>query len=335
MAKILEVVELKTYFYTDNGVVPSVDGVSFTIEKGQTTAIVGESGCGKSVTSYSIMRLVDLPGKIVDGQINFEGKDLTKLSEKEMRSIRGNDISMIFQEPLTSLNPVVRIGKQLDETLILHQKLNKQTAKQRSIEMLKNVGIPRAEQIYDSYPHQLSGGMRQRVMIAMALACHPKLLIADEPTTALDVTIQAQILKLMKKLRDDYNTSILLITHDLGVVAEIADKVIVMYSGQVVEEADVYSLFNHPKHPYTKGLLNSTLHLDDEKEELDPIKGNVPSPANRPDGCYFSPRCPFATDICRQARPELKSYGDTNKVRCWLYEEEGELLYAETSGREN
>ena len=334
MAKMLEVVDLKTHFYTDNGIIPSVDGVSFTIEKGRTTAIVGESGCGKSVTSYSIMRLVDSPGKIVGGEIIFEGKDLTKISEKEMRLIRGNDISMIFQEPLTSLNPVVKIGKQLNETLILHQKLTKKEAKQRSIEMLNKVGIPRAEKIYGSYPHELSGGMRQRVMIAMALSCNPKLLIADEPTTALDVTIQAQILKLMKALRDDLHTSILLITHDLGVVAEIADKVIVMYSGQVVEEADVFSLFANPKHPYTKGLLNSTPHLDDEKDELDPIKGNVPSPANRPSGCYFHPRCPHATAICRIESPELKTLDDSIKVRCWLYEEKEEgLLYAENIGR--
>lgn len=333
MTKMLEVVELKTHFFTDNGIIPSVDGVSFTIEKGQTTAIVGESGCGKSVTSFSIMRLVNSPGKIVDGEIIFQGKDLTKVSEKEMRSIRGNEISMIFQEPLTSLNPVVRIGKQLDETLILHQKLTKKIAKERSIEMLNKVGIPRAEKIYGSYPHELSGGMRQRVMIAMALACKPKLLIADEPTTALDVTIQAQILKLMNELKDDFDTSILLITHDLGVVAEVADKVIVMYSGQVVEEADVYSLFENPKHPYTKGLLNSTPRLDDEKEELEPIKGNVPSPANRPDGCYFHPRCPHAKAICREENPGLTILGDSNKVRCWLYEEKEELLYAENNGR--
>lgn len=334
MTRMLEVVNLKTHFYTDKGIIPSVDGVSFTIDKGQTTAIVGESGCGKSVTSYSIMRLVDSPGKIVDGEVIFEGKDLTKISEKEMRSVRGNDISMIFQEPLSSLNPVVKIGKQLIETLILHQKLTKKMAKQRSIEMLNKVGLPRADKIYESYPHELSGGMRQRVMIAMALACSPKLLIADEPTTALDVTIQAQILKLMKGLRDDFDTSILLITHDLGVVAEIADKVIVMYSGQIVEEADVFSLFANPRHPYTKGLLNSTPHLDDEKDDLEPIKGNVPSPANRPTGCSFHPRCPDAKAICRQESPNLTSLGDSNKVRCWLYEEnQEELLYAENIGR--
>ncbi|KZR58614.1 ABC transporter ATP-binding protein [Pseudobacillus badius] len=333
MTKMLEVVDLKTHFYTDNGTIPSVDGVSFTIDKGETTAIVGESGCGKSVTSYSIMRLVDSPGKIAGGEIIFEGKDITKISEKEMRSIRGNDISMIFQEPLTSLNPVVKIGRQLDETLILHQKLTKKEAKQRSIEMLNKVGIPRSEKIYGSYPHELSGGMRQRVMIAMALACNPKLLIADEPTTALDVTIQAQILKLMKALRDDFHTSILLITHDLGVVAEIADKVIVMYSGQVVEEADVFSLFENPKHPYTKGLLNSTPHLDDDKDELDPIKGNVPSPASRPSGCYFHPRCPHATAFCRTESPELKTLGNSTKVRCWLYEVKEELLDVENIGR--
>ncbi|WP_257347351.1 ABC transporter ATP-binding protein [Pseudalkalibacillus decolorationis] len=333
MNKLLEVNQLKTYFFTDNGTIPSVDGVSFSIDKGQTTAIVGESGCGKSVTSYSIMRLVDSPGKIVNGEVQFEGKDLTKVTEKEMRTVRGNEISMIFQEPLTSLNPVIKIGNQLDEILILHQKMSRIKAKKQSIAMLQKVGIPRGEQIYRSYPHELSGGMRQRVMIAMALSCNPKLLIADEPTTALDVTIQAQILKLMKKLTEDYQTSILLITHDLGVVAEIADRVIVMYSGQVVEEADVFTLFANPKHPYTRGLLASTLQLDEYKGNLDTIQGNVPSPSNKPTGCYFHPRCPVAKDICRKEMPQLKNLEQTNnRVRCWLFEDEKEgLLHAENA----
>ncbi|ASN04396.1 ABC transporter ATP-binding protein [Virgibacillus necropolis] len=324
MTKLLEVNDLKTHFFTDNGIIPSVDGVSFSINKGQTTAIVGESGCGKSVTSYSIMRLLDSPGKIVSGQVLFEGQDLTKVKEKHMRSIRGNDISMIFQDPLSSLNPVIKIGKQLSETLILHQGLSKGKAKLQSIQMLTKVGIPRAEQVYKSYPHELSGGMRQRVMIAMSLSCNPKLLIADEPTTALDVTIQAQILRLMKNLSSDFQTSILLITHDLGVVAELADRVIVMYAGQVVEETDVYTLFSEPKHPYTKGLLSSTPKLNEDEEDLESIQGNVPSPSNKPSGCYFHPRCPVAKDICRKDMPALKDFSNSSKVRCWLYEEAGE-----------
>ncbi len=323
MNNLLEVKDLKTYFYTDNGVVPSVEGVSFTMNKGETTALVGESGCGKSVTSYSIMQLVNFPGKIVGGEIQFEGKNLVKLSEKEMRAIRGNEISMIFQEPLTSLNPTLRIGTQLNESFILHQKVSKKEARLASIEMLKKVGIPRAEKVYESYPHELSGGMRQRVMIGMALSCNPKLLIADEPTTALDVTIQAQILRLMRELKSDYDTSILLITHDLGVVAELADKVIVMYAGQVVEEGDVFSLFSDPRHPYTQGLINSTPKIENSKEELVSIKGNVPSASQKPAGCFFHPRCPKAMQICRTQMPELKVEEHTNnKVRCWLYESE-------------
>ncbi|WP_438315711.1 ABC transporter ATP-binding protein [Sporosarcina sp. FA9] len=326
MSNLLEVKDLKTYFYTEDGAVPSVDGVSFTMKNGETTALVGESGCGKSVTSYSIMQLVNFPGKIVGGEILFEGKNLVGLSEKEMRKIRGNEISMIFQEPLTSLNPVLRIGSQLNESFILHQNASRKEAKLASINMLKKVGIPRADKIYDSFPHELSGGMRQRVMIGMALSCNPKLLIADEPTTALDVTIQAQILRLMRELKSDFNTSILLITHDLGVVAELADKVIVMYAGQVVEEGDVFSLFESPKHPYTQGLINSTPKIDNDGEELISIKGNVPTSSNKPTGCFFHPRCPKAMDICQSKMPDLKQFEDTNnKVRCWLYESEQEV----------
>lgn len=252
---LLTVQDLRTHFHTENGIVPSVDGVSFTIKQGETVALVGESGSGKSVTSLSIMKLIEDPGEIAGGKIEFEGTDLVKESERKMRRIRGNDIAMIFQEPLTSLNPVFKIGNQLSEMLILHKKMSKSEAKEKAIEMLERVEIPRARDIYNSYPHSLSGGMRQRVMIAMALSCDPKLLIADEPTTALDVTIQSQILQLMREVTNNFGTSILFITHDLGVVAEMVDKVVVMYAGQVVEMADVYSIFAKPKHPYTKGCL--------------------------------------------------------------------------------
>ncbi|MGG0718599.1 ABC transporter ATP-binding protein [Robertmurraya massiliosenegalensis] len=315
--RLLEINELRTYFHTERGVIKSVDGVSFSVKKGEKVAIVGESGCGKSVTSFSVLGLIDLPGKIEEGEILFEGKDLVKIPERDMRDIRGNEISMIFQEPLSSLNPILKVGHQISEAIVLHQKVSKEDAKKKSIEMLKKVGIPRAEKVYSSYPHSLSGGMRQRVMIAMALSCNPKLLIADEPTTALDVTIQAQILHLMKQLSKEYHTSIIIITHDLGVVAEIADRVIVMYSGQVVEEADVYTLFKKPKHPYTQGLLKSTPRIHVLKDELESIEGTVPNPLNRPTGCQFQPRCPFATEQCADQEPDLMSYGNDLKVRCW------------------
>ncbi|GMG96686.1 ABC transporter ATP-binding protein [Tepidimicrobium xylanilyticum] len=258
MSKLLEVTDLKTYFYTDDGVVKAVDGVSFSVDSGKTIGIVGESGCGKSVTAMSILRLIpDPPGKIVNGEIIFEGEDLTKVSDKRIREIRGNNISVIFQEPMTSLNPVFTVGYQIGEVLMLHQKLSEEEARERAIEMIRLVGIPNPERIVDEYPHQLSGGMRQRIMIAMALACQPRLLIADEPTTALDVTIQAQILEIMNDLKNKLNTSIMLITHDLGVVAEMADHVIVMYSGKVVEDAPIIELFKNPRHPYTIGLMGS------------------------------------------------------------------------------
>ncbi len=320
---LLSVNDLQTHFHTENGVIPSVNGVSFDIKEGETIAVVGESGCGKSVTSLSIMGLVGSPGKVEGGEILFEGKDLTKLTKQEMRKLRGNELAMIFQEPLTSLNPLFTVGNQISESIKLHQKLGKRDAKQKSIEMLKKVGIPRAEKVYSSYPHSLSGGMRQRVMIAMALSCNPKLLIADEPTTALDVTIQAQILELMKKLTSEYNTSIMVITHDLGVVAEMVDTVIVMYAGQVVEHTDVFTLFKDPKHPYTKGLLESTPKIHELKDELQSIEGTVPSPANMPYGCRFHPRCPFAMDKCINEEPTLEQVVSGHKVRCWLYEEEG------------
>jgi peptide/nickel transport system ATP-binding protein len=319
---LLDIQQLKTHFFTENGVVPSVDGVSFQINKGETVAVVGESGCGKSVTSLSIMGLVGSPGKIVGGEILFEGRDLTKATKKELRKIRGNEIAMIFQEPLTSLNPVFTVGSQVAEAIRLHQNASKEEAKQKTIELLKRVGIPRAEKVYSSYPHSLSGGMRQRVMIAMALSCNPKLLIADEPTTALDVTIQAQILHLMRELSRENDTAIMLITHDLGVVAEMVDRVIVMYAGQVVEQGDVFTLFKDPKHPYTKGLLNSTPRIHELKDELESIEGSVPNPSEMPKGCKFHPRCPKATEQCVTAEPQLKEMDSGHQVRCWLYEEE-------------
>lgn len=321
---VLQVKDLKTYFYTGNGIVRSVDGVSFTLNKGEITAIVGESGSGKSVTSYSIMRLLDNPGKIVDGQIFLNDMELAKASESEMRKIRGNKISMIFQEPLTSLNPVFKIGKQIDEVILEHQKINKKEAKAKSIQMLKQVGIPRASEVYNSYPHLLSGGMRQRVMIAIALICRPEILIADEPTTALDVTIQAQILNLLKEIRQDLNTSILLITHDLGVVSEVADRVLVMYAGKIVEDTNVFELFNNPKHPYTKGLLASTPNINDEMDRLDSIEGTIPNNKEIIKGCKFASRCPFVMKQCHLSEPELFDVGDS-KVRCVMFDkEEGE-----------
>ncbi|AZR73712.1 peptide ABC transporter ATP-binding protein [Anoxybacter fermentans] len=323
---ILEVKDLKTYFFVDDGVVKAVDGVNFEIYEGETLGIVGESGCGKSVTSISIMRLVpNPPGKIVGGQILFKGKDLVQKSEEEMRKIRGNEISMIFQEPMTSLNPVYTVGDQIAEAVILHQKVSKKEAMERAVEMLRKVGIPAPEKRVYEYPHQLSGGMRQRVMIAMALSCNPSLLIADEPTTALDVTIQAQILELMKQLRDEFNTAIMLITHDLGVVAEVCDRVAVMYSGKVVEYTDVKRIFLSPRHPYTIGLLNSIPKLNGGKKRLEPIKGVVPNPLNLPKGCKFNNRCPYAKDLCFEKEPEIKEIDTGHFVRCWFYDQIGGL----------
>lgn len=323
--KVLEVKNLRTHFFTDRGVVKSADGVSFSIEKGKTLGIVGESGCGKSITSMSLMRLIPKPGKIVEGEMILDGVDLAKVSEEEMLKIRGNDISMIFQEPMTSLNPVFTVGFQISEVLILHQKMTEEDARTKSIEMLKLVGIPRPEQIVDEYPFQLSGGMRQRVMIAMALACQPKVLIADEPTTALDVTIQAQILDLMNDLKKKTDTAILLITHDLGVVAEMCDHVVVMYAGKVVEEGDIHSIFAKPLHPYTKGLMNSIPKLTDDLFELESIDGSVPNPLKLPTGCYFNPRCKYATDECRAKQPELKEMENGHKVSCFVAQKEGAL----------
>ncbi|WP_330165212.1 ABC transporter ATP-binding protein [Iocasia frigidifontis] len=324
--KLLEMKRLKTYFYTEQGVSKAVDGVDFEIYPGETLGIVGESGCGKSVTSLSIMRLVpEPPGKIIDGNIFFKGRDLTKLSQAEMREIRGNEISMIFQEPMTSLNPVFTIGEQISEVVILHQKVSKEEAREHSVEMLRKVGIPLPEQRISEYPHQLSGGMRQRVMIAMALSCDPALLIADEPTTALDVTIQAQILDLMNDLKDKFEMSIMMITHDLGVIAEVSDRVAVMYAGKVVEYTDVNTIFANPQHPYTWGLLNSVPRLDKKVARLTTIPGIVPSPYDFPEGCKYNTRCPLADDKCLAAEPEMRVTEDGHQVRCWHLDRLGEL----------
>jgi len=324
--KLIDVNDLKTYFYTEDGVVRAVDGVDFEIYPGETLGIVGESGCGKSVTSLSIMRLIESPpGKIAGGSIMFDGKDLTKLSQNEMRKIRGNDISMIFQEPMTSLNPVYTVGDQIMEAILLHKDVNKKEAREQSIDMLRKVGISLPEQRVDEYPHQLSGGMRQRVMIAMALSCDPQLLIADEPTTALDVTIQAQILDLMNGLKDKFNMAIMMITHDLGVIAEISDRVAVMYAGKIVEYTDVKTLFANPKHPYTWGLMHSIPRLDKEVEKLSAIPGIVPSPLNFPPGCKYNTRCPLADEKCRTEEAPLVEVEPGHKVRCW-HQEELEVL---------
>lgn len=317
MNNLLEVKDLRTYFYTDDGVVKAVDGVEFEVKAGETIGIVGESGCGKSITAMSILRLIQSPpGKIVSGEILFEGEDLVKVSEKRIREIRGNSISMIFQEPMTSLNPVFTAGYQIEEILKLHQNLDEKEAREKAIEMIRMVGIPNPERIADEYPHQLSGGMRQRIMIAMALACRPKMLIADEPTTALDVTIQAQILDLMNDLKEKLNTSIMLITHDLGVIAEMADHVIVMYSGKVVEDAPTIELFENPKHPYTIGLMSSIPSLAKEGQRLETIPGVVPNPLYLPKGCYFHPRCKYATSECREVQPELVEIAPGHKSAC-------------------
>ncbi|WP_018306511.1 ABC transporter ATP-binding protein [Desulfitobacterium hafniense] len=317
---LLDVQNLRTCFQTDQGEVAAVDGVDFKINKGEVVAVVGESGCGKSVTAFSILKLVSRPGKVTGGKVLFEGKDLAQFSDQAMQKLRGNDISMIFQEPLTSLNPVYTVGYQISEVILLHQKLTQKEAREKAVDMLKKVNIPRADKVVDSFPHELSGGMRQRVMIAMALSCNPKLLIADEPTTALDVTIQAQILELMKGLRNDFNTAIMMITHDLGVVAEMADRVIVMYAGKVVEEGDVFTLFKDPKHPYTKGLMKSIPKIHELKVELESIRGTVPTPSNMPKGCRFHPRCPLAAEKCVEQPPKLLELKPEYFVSCWLHD---------------
>ena len=318
---LLEVKDLKTYFYTDSGVAKAVDGVTFSLDKGKTLGIVGESGCGKSVTSLSIMRLVDpATGRNEGGSIIFDGQDLLTLPEKEMRKLRGNRISMIFQEPMTSLNPVFTIGDQIAESLKLHKGLDKRAARDRAIELLELVGIPEAGKRVDEYPHQLSGGMRQRVMIAMALSGDPELLIADEPTTALDVTIQAQILQLLKDLQEKLHMSIIIITHDLGVIAEMADEVAVMYAGDIVEKAPTRALFDDPKHPYTIGLMNSIPDINDHVSRLRTLEGLVPSLYDMPSGCRFAPRCQFCCPECEAHRINLTTLPDGRQVRCRRFE---------------
>ncbi len=318
--KVLEIKNLKTFFYTDEGVVKSVNDVSYYVKKGETLGVVGESGCGKSVTAMSILRLIPQPpGKIVGGEILFKGRDLTKISDEEMRHIRGNRIAMIFQEPMTSLNPVYTVGDQIIEAICLHMDKTYTEARAMALSMLEKVGIPAPANRIDEYPHQMSGGMKQRVMIAMALVCNPELLIADEPTTALDVTIQAQILELLVKLQKDFGTSIIMITHDLGVIAEIAHRVVVMYASKIVETAEVKELFANPKHPYTIGLFNSIPKLD-TSDRLIPIKGMVPNPLDFPVGCKFNNRCEFATEKCRKSEPTLKEISPGHWSACWLNE---------------
>jgi oligopeptide transport system ATP-binding protein len=317
---LLEVRNLKTFFATRRGEVRSVDDVSFTIEQGETLSLVGESGCGKSVTALSMMRLVSAPGRVVGGEVLFEGRDLLKLSPAEMRAIRGDDIAMIFQDPMTSLNPVYTVGEQIAEAIRLHRKVSKREAWNQAIEAMRDVTIPAPEIRAKTYPHEMSGGMRQRVMIAMALACDPKLLIADEPTTALDVTIQAQILELLTELREKRHLALLLITHDLGVVAETSDRVAVMYAGKIVEEASAKELFKHPRHPYTEGLLRAVPRLDEQREgrrkRLQTIEGVVPNPLELPPGCRFAPRCPHAQGTCSEGEIELIPVSDQHLSRC-------------------
>ncbi len=326
---LLQIQNLKTYFYTDDGVVKAVDGVDFEVGRGEVLGLVGESGCGKSVTSFSVLRLVDSPGRIVDGKVFFEGRNLLEMDEKEMTKVRGNQISMIFQQPQSSLNPVFTVGDQVVEVLRIHSNMSKEDAWKRAVELFRLVGIPDAEKKAKTYPHEMSGGQAQRIMIAMALALNPMLLIADEPTTALDVTIQAQILDLMRDLRNRLNTSVILITHDLGVIAEMADRVAVMYAGQIIEEAGVVELFEKPLHPYTQGLIASVPVLGEVKDELDTIHGSVPDLIDMPPGCRFAPRCEarekYSLGICSQKEPNLIQTGKGHKVRCWLYQDDPEL----------
>ncbi len=319
---ILQINNLQTSFFMEGGEVKAVDGVTLSVPKGDTVGVVGESGCGKSVMALSILRLIEHPGKIIGGEIILNGENLLKKSKNEMRDLRGNKISMVFQEPMTSLNPVYTIGEQISEAYRGHQKISRKKAHAKSLEMLKLVGIASPEKRMHQYPYELSGGMRQRVMIAMALACVPDLLIADEPTTALDVTIQAQILELIKELQQKLGMSVLIITHDLGIIAETCSNVAVMYCGSIVEYADVQALFDHPKHPYTVGLFKSLPRHDVDKEELEAIEGSVPSPAEMPEGCRFAPRCLYADRICLERYPDLKPLENGRLVRCWIYSDD-------------
>jgi len=321
MSLLLDVQNLSTSFFTDEGVVPAVQDVSFHIDEAETLGLVGESGCGKSVTAMSILRLIPQPpGKIVNGKMLFEGTDLVTLSENKMRDIRGDKISMIFQEPMTSLNPVYTIGYQIVEAIEQHRNVDEEESKEIAIEMLAKVGIPSPEQRFNEYPHQISGGMRQRAMIAMALVCRPSLLIADEPTTALDVTIQAQILDLLRDLQSELKMSIMMITHDLGIIAEMAHRVVVMYASRIVEMGDVNTIFKHKSHPYTKGLFNAIPNIDLDQKRLYDIPGMVPSPRHFPKGCKFHPRCPYAMDICKEEEPKLKEIDRNHFSACWLNE---------------
>ncbi|MNS14576.1 Oligopeptide transport ATP-binding protein OppD [compost metagenome] len=323
MKDLLEIENLSTHFTTEEGTVKAVDDISLRVRKGETVCIVGESGCGKSITAMSVMGLIEGPsGKVVGGSISFGDQDLLKLGKNELRTIRGNEIAMIFQEPMSSLNPVITIGEQIVEPLMVHLKMGKREAQKQAIRLIEQVGISRAEQIARSYPHELSGGMLQRIMIAIAISCNPKLLIADEPTTALDVTIQAQILDLLRKFKQESGMSILLITHDLGVVAEMADYVIVMYSGKIVEEGEVVELFSNPKHPYTRGLLKSKPIMNQRQDELYSIPGQVPNPLDLQQSCYFHDRCEHCMAVCRNKEPSLKEVATQQKVACWLYEED-------------
>lgn len=318
MEKILELKNLRTYYSTDSGTAKAVDGVSFSLVRNRTLGIVGESGCGKSVTALSVMRLIPMPpGYFAAGEIVWKGRDLLKLSEEEMRKLRGDEIAMIFQEPMSSLNPVFTCGSQIMEQILIHRDIKHDEAKKRSIELLHLVGIPNPVERFSSYPHELSGGMRQRIMIAMALSCNPSLLIADEPTTALDVTVQAQILDLIGKLQSDTGMSVMLITHDFGIVAELCEEVLVMYASRVVENGSVNQIFSNPLHPYTKGLLKSIPRLGARKEHLHVIEGSVPSAVNLPEGCRFAGRCPLADDHCRREQPELRELEPGHEAACW------------------
>ncbi|HHT7225610.1 TPA: ABC transporter ATP-binding protein [Bacillus cereus] len=321
---VVELKDLQTHFQTEEGTVKAVNHVSFAVREGETVCVVGESGCGKSVTALSIMGLIAESGSVVGGDILYEGKSLLGMKEKELRSLRGNDIAMIFQEPMTSLNPVFTVGEQIVETLREHELLSKNEAYKKAIELIRKVGIARADEIVHSYPHELSGGMLQRIMIAVALSCNPKLLIADEPTTALDVTIQVQILDLLRQVKEEFKTSILLITHDLGVVAEMADYVVVMYGGKVIEEAPVLEIFQNPKHPYTKGLLKSKPVMGKRIDKLYSIPGQVPNLVGLGEFCYFSGRCEHCMEICEKEAPNLNINDENHKVACWLYEERAE-----------
>lgn len=318
---VINICHLQTFFEVEGRLSKAVDDVSFSVPKGKVVCIVGESGCGKSVTALSILRLIDFPGRIAGGEIIFHHRDILKMNTKEIHNLRGDKISMIFQEPMTSLNPVFTIGRQISETIQEHTLYDRKEAWEKGVELIKKVGLPRAEQIMVSYPHELSGGMLQRVMIAIALSCQPELLIADEPTTALDVTIQAQVLDLLRQLRDESDMSILFITHDLGVVAEIADYVIVMYAGKIIEEAPVMELFRNPRHPYTRGLLKSRPVLGQHRDRLYSIKGQVPDLSELPKGCYFADRCKSCMEACRRDYPEFVSDADGHKTACLLYKE--------------